>query len=213
MAARSDTEIVLVHGLWFGSWALARLAHRLERGGLPVRCFGYRTTRDDLAAHAARLHEFASTSRVDTQHFVGHSLGGLVILRMLMDFEDVAPGRLVFLGSPLKGSVVARRAENIPGSSVLMWQVRGALESGYPAIPGGREAGMIAGSKSIGLGWLVGGTDGPGDGTVAVSETVADGLKDHCVLPVTHTGMLYSKTVAKKTARFLESGAFGCNTA
>ena len=130
-----------------------------------------------------------------------------------MDFEDVAPGRLVFLGSPLKGSVVARRAENIPGSSVLMGQVRGALESGYPAIPGGREAGMIAGSKSIGLGWLVGGTDGPGDGTVAVSETVADGLKDHCVLPVTHTGMLYSKTVAEKTARFLKSGAFGCNTA
>jgi hypothetical protein len=60
----------------------------------------------------------------------------------------------------------------------------------------------------MGLGWMVGGTEGPGDGTVAVAETIADGLDAHCVLPVTHTGMLYSDQVAKKAAQFLETGSF-----
>ena len=214
MDGKNDTEIILVHGLWFGSWAMFRLARRLERAsGLPVRRVNYRTTGGELADHASSLRRFARQGGAGRQHFVGHSLGGLVVLKMLSEFDDIAPGRLVFLGSPLHGSTVARKAEKIPGATVLLGKIRSALEQGYPAIPGGREAGMIAGSKSIGLGWIVGGTEGPGDGTVAISETVADGLKDHCILPVTHTGMLYSTEVAEKTARFLETGAFGCTNA
>ncbi|MEE4219245.1 MAG: alpha/beta fold hydrolase [Xanthomonadales bacterium] len=210
MDRKDDGEIILVHGLWFGSWAMFRLARRLEKAsGLPVRRVNYRTTRGELADHASRLHRFARQGGAGRQHLVGHSLGGLVVLKMLSEFDDIAPGRLVFLGSPLHGSTVARKAEKIPGATVLLGKIRSALEQGYPAIPGGREAGMIAGSKSIGLGWIVGGTEGPGDGTVAIAETVADGLTDHCILPVTHTGMLYSPAVAEMTARFLETGAFG----
>lgn len=214
MDGKNDSEIVLVHGLWFGSWAMWQLARRLERAsGLPVRRVNYRTTGGALAGHAENLRRFAKQSGARRQHFIGHSLGGLVILKMLSEFDDIAPGRLVFLGSPLHGSAVARKVDKIPGAGVLLGRIRSALEQGYPVIPGGREAGMIAGSKSVGLGWIVGGTEGPGDGTVAIAETVADGLKDHCVLPVTHTGMLYSAEVAEKTARFLETGAFGCSNA
>lgn len=203
------SEIVLVHGLWFGSWALARLARRLKALGIPVRRINYRTTRGNLGDHAARLHDFARQSEAATQHFVGHSLGGLVILKMLSLYRDLPPGRVVFLGSPLRGSIVARNMQRIPGAQTLLGKIDSALHEGYPLIPDGREAGMIAGSKSRGLGLLVGGTEGPGDGTVAVSETHAEGLADHCVLPVTHTGMLYSAEVAKKTVEFLESGGFG----
>jgi len=214
MEQKNDSEIILVHGLWFGSWAMLQLARRLKKAsGLPVRRVNYRTTRGELADHAARLRNFTKQTRAGSQHFVGHSLGGLVILKMLSGSEDIAPGRVVFLGSPLHGSAVARKVEKIPGAAVLLGKIRSALEQGYPVMPGGREAGMIAGSKSRGLGWIVGGTEGPGDGTVAIAETVADGLKDHCVLPVTHTGMLYSPEVAEMTVRFLETGAFGCTNA
>jgi hypothetical protein len=41
-----------------------------------------------------------------------------------------------------------------------------------------------------------------------VAETIADGLDDHCVLPVTHTGMLYSARVAEQVKQFLETGRF-----
>lgn len=192
---------------------MAPLARRLENSGLPVRRFNYRTTRGDLSAHAARLYDFAALNDAPIRHFVGHSLGGLVILKLLSEHADMPPGRVVFLGSPLQGSAVVQRAEKIPGSAALLGQIRGALETGFAGAPGSREAGMIAGSKSLGLGWMVGGTNGPGDGTVAIAETAAPWLKDHCVLPVTHTGMLYSRAVAEKTARFLDTGGFDGNAA
>lgn len=201
-------EVILVHGLWFGSWAMARMAGRLNKKGFTVRRINYRTTRGDLAEHAQRLQEFAAMSTAPTQHFVGHSLGGLVILKLFAGGADISPGRLVFLGSPLKGSRVARRAATIPGAASLFGKIRTALDSGYSVVPDGRDVGMIAGSKSAGLGWLVGGTGGPGDGTVAVAETMADGLADHCLLPVTHTSMIFSAKVADQAAYFLENGRF-----
>jgi hypothetical protein len=48
----------------------------------------------------------------------------------------------------------------------------------------------------------------PNDGTVALEETRVDGMKEHLVLPVTHTGMMLSSEVADRTARFLASGSF-----
>jgi hypothetical protein len=71
-----------------------------------------------------------------------------------------------------------------------------------------RDIGMIAGSRSIGLGLLLGGLGEPGDGTVAVAETRAEGLRQHRLLPVTHTGMLFSKQVAREVAYFLRTGSF-----
>lgn len=209
MSERGGTEIVLVHGLWFGSWAMAQLARRLQKAtGVAVRRINYRSTRGTLTEHAARLHDFANRPGVRTQHFVGHSLGGLVILKMLSDHGGLPPGRVVFLGSPLQGSRVARKAHRIPGVQALLGDIRGALEQGYTQFPDGRQAGMIAGSTAVGLGLFVGGLGGPGDGTVALDETRAAWLKEHTVLPVTHTGMIYSRQVADLTARFLETGAF-----
>lgn len=208
MHAQRRPEVILVHGLWFGSWAMSRLANRLGRKGFTVRRINYRTTRGDLAEHAQRLQAFAALSTAPTQHFVGHSLGGLVILKLFSTGVEIPPGRLVFLGSPLKGSRVARKAAAIPGAATLFGKIRTALDDGYSVVPDGRDVGMIAGSKSAGLGWLVGGTGGPGDGTVAVAETMADGLTDHCLLPVTHTSMIFSARVAEQAAYFLENGRF-----
>jgi hypothetical protein len=68
---------------------------------------------------------------------------------------------------------------------------------------------MIAGTRALGVGrWLVR-FDGPGDGTVAVSETRVPWLTDHCVHPATHTGLLVSRDVADAVDRFLRTGRFG----
>ena len=60
---------------------------------------------------------------------------------------------------------------------------------------------------------LVGGHDGPGDGTVSIHETRIDGLTDHTVLAVTHSSMLYSAGVADQAACFLENGSFNPSSA
>ena len=202
------TEIVLVHGLWFGAWALAPLGRRLGADGTPVRRISYPCTRDTLEAHAHRLHAFARENEATTRHFVGHSLGGLVILRMFSLFGDAEPGRIVLLGSPLRGSRVARKADRLPGSSALTGKMGPELKEGYDRCPPGREIGMIAGSKDIGLGRLVGGVGAAGDGTVALDETRAPWLTAHRVLPVSHTGLVLSKEAARRASRFLQTGTF-----
>lgn len=204
----AHTEVVLVHGLWFGSWAMASLARKLEAVGLACRRYSYATTGDGLDQHAAGLRQFVAKSPAKTVHFVAHSLGGLVTLRMLEMYDRVAPGRIVLLGSPLDGSVTARKASKVPGSEKLLGDIRSALHDGYGQIPPDRETGMIAGTRGIGLGMLVGGVGGRGDGTVALRETRMPGLADHIELPVTHTGMLYSKKVAHQAAYFIRSGGF-----
>jgi len=202
------SEVILVHGLWFGSWAMASLARKLRADGFAVRRFDYSSTAGTLDAHSAQLLGFARQSSAQRLHFVGHSLGGLVCLHMLNDGQDIPPGRLVLLGSPLAGSAIARRTGGIPGAEKLLGQIRTALQAGYGQLGSGRQTGMIAGTRSIGLGMLLGGTGKPGDGTVTVDETRTRGLKDHLLLPVSHTGMLYSSEVARQAGCFLRTGSF-----
>jgi len=208
MSKPRDTPVViLVHGLWFGAWAMALLARRLRRAGFTVRYFRYRSTRHRFEDAAQTLQDFARAVG-ESPHFVCHSLGGLVTLRMLADASDLHPGRTVLLGSPLQGSEVARRAARLPGGTRLLGAARPALETGYAAVSSGCEIGAIAGTRSFGLGWLVGGLGEPGDGTVALAETCTEALTDCVQLPVTHTGMLISRNVAGQVVEFLRRGRF-----
>jgi pimeloyl-ACP methyl ester carboxylesterase len=202
--------VVLVHGLWFGAWSLALLARRLRRAGFEPLGFHYRSTLGGLEQHARELRRFVAQYPRESMHFVAHSMGGLLVLKMLADFdEDLPAGRVVLLGCPLRGSVVARRSARIPGGRRLLGQALRTLERDHGSVRCRREVAMIAGTRGMGLGVLVGGTGGPGDGTVAVAETRAEGLADRLELPVTHTGMLFSKPVAEQVCELLREGHFG----
>ena len=200
--------VVLVHGLWFGAWSLAVLARRLRGAGFETLRFHYRSTRGGLGQHARDLRRFVAAWPRDTVHFVAHSMGGLVVLKMLAESDGVPDGRVVLLGTPLAGSAVARRAAGVPGGRQLLGNALATLDRGGSELGITHEVGMIAGTRGVGLGLLVGGTGGPGDGTVAVAETVIEGLADRIELPVTHTGMLGSAAVARQVAVFLQDGRF-----
>jgi len=187
---------------------MASLAKKLEASGFHCRRYSYHTTAGDLDVHAAGLREFVRESSCNIVHFAAHSLGGLVTLSMLQSFDEIAGGRVVLMGSPLGGSITAQKAGQIPGAKRLLGEIRPALHQGYGQFPEGRDIGMIAGTKGFGLGMLVGGVGGPGDGTVATRETRMAGLADHIEIPVTHTGMLYSGEVANQAAYFLRTGGF-----
>jgi pimeloyl-ACP methyl ester carboxylesterase len=185
------------------------LRERLQAAGFAPSVFRYPSMHAPLAevtaALAARLRSFGGPA-----HVVAHSLGGVVAVETFRAARDLPPGRAVLLGSPVQGSRAAR--------AIAAWsfgpQVLGALAVGELTRPrerrwnDPREIGVIAGSRSAGLGRIFASLPQPNDGTVAVDETRLPGATASTVLDVSHTGMLFSVAVAASVTRFLHSGAF-----
>lgn len=206
----TDTVVVYVHGLWFTGHEALLLRARLARGlGARDRAFAYRSVHDGLDANAASLGAYLATLRCERLHLVGHSLGGALIVRMFASGPTLPPGRVLLLGSPLRGSEAARALGALPGGGALLGRtMRELLAPGALAWNGQRDLGIIAGDAGFGLGRLVSRLAAPNDGTILVDETRLDGANAHRVLPVTHFGMLLSREVARQGVAFLRDGRF-----
>jgi pimeloyl-ACP methyl ester carboxylesterase len=203
-------QVVLVHGLWMHGMVMAWMARRIEHHGYTVHCYSYPTVRLNLAENASRLAAFCDSLGARPLHLVGHSLGGLLIARMLDEPHQLDIGRVVFLGSPYTGSFAARRFSSVPmgraavGASIAEW-LRGARPGNLAKF----EVGAIAGDLGVGLGvMVVPDLPRPHDGTVCVAETEVPGARDHIVLPVSHTGMVMSMRVVRQVCEFLRRGKF-----
>ena len=201
--------VVLVHGVWMNGLEFWRLRRNLERAGYDCHVFKYHVWGKSLTETAGHLHEFAESLDAPVVHFVGHSLGGIVLMHLFDQFPFAKEGRIVLLASPVNGSVVAQRL----GRTVLTrWAVGRSLEQGLdgnvPRWNGWREIGTISGSLPLGVGLIVGGLDAPHDGTVSVEETELDRATDGIILPVSHMGILFSSEVAQQVLIFLRAGKF-----
>jgi pimeloyl-ACP methyl ester carboxylesterase len=203
----AESRVILLHGLWMRGFAMTLLRHRLQEDGYAVESFDYMSVvaplDDTLRRLRGRLR--ASPAKV---HLVGHSLGGLLALLACADDENLPPGRIVCLGSPLRGSAAAQGLTE-HGGAWLLGHSRALLERGMEGWTGAREVGMIAGRMPLGLGAVLGHFDGEHDGTVAVAETRIPGLADHCVVEASHTGLLFSADAAAAAVHFLHHGRFG----
>jgi triacylglycerol esterase/lipase EstA (alpha/beta hydrolase family) len=200
--------VVLVHGLWYGPVSLTMMARRLEARGFRTHRFSYPTLRNSLAANARALFDFARGLEAETLHFVGHSLGGLVILRMFDEWSGLPPGRVVLLGSPVQGSAAAGKIAEMKVARPIIGKARTALEYGFSHAPAGRETGVVAGTRSMGLGRMFEKLPMPHDGTIAAAETDLPGAADSLQLSVSHTGLVMSAEVTTAVEGFLRRGRF-----
>jgi len=204
-------DVVYVHGLWMSGgeslFLRRRLAHEF---GLQVHPFRYSAAHSTMAKITARLQEFVESLQAPTVHFVGHSLGGLVIYRFLERFPQQPPGRAVFLGTPSVASRAAEQASQIRLVASLMGQpvADELLQPQERRWTMDRPLGIIAGTQPIGVGQILAQFEEDSDGTVAVSETRLPGATDHVSLPVSHLGLLVSPRVAHETGLFLREGRF-----
>ncbi len=203
--------VVYVHGLWMPGEEALILRHRLAHGfDLALQAFRYAAASTTMEEITGQLDGFVRGLEAPVAHFLGHSLGGLVIYRFLERFPEQPPGRVVFLGTPCVGSRAAERAGRFAPIAHLMGPSVAAelLEPHERRWVHARELGVIAGSQPLGFGRLFAGFKEPNDGTVAVSETRMPGAADHVVLPVSHMGMLVSARVAREAGSFLTHGRF-----
>jgi pimeloyl-ACP methyl ester carboxylesterase len=202
---------ILVHGLWQSGLEFFVMRRRLQADGtIRVLFFSYPTVVGSMSDHVRRLIDCARAHQADRLHFVGHSLGGLVVLRALQVTDDLPPGRAVLLGSPLQGSRTAQSLARMPFGRALIGSALAeeCVEWSPREWSGRREVGVIAGSLGLGVGRLLANLDDTHDGTVLVEETRLPGAKDHIVVAASHTGLLLSAEVAEQTRYFLENGTF-----
>ena len=179
--------------------------------GIACHSFTYRTVGNSVQPVIEQLTRFVSRIDADRVHFVGHSLGGIVLHRYFEAAKDLPPGRVVFLGSP---TVKSRTAERV-GKMRLLAPLIGRMVAEELVTPNGtrewrcdRELGCIAGTRPMGLGRFFARFDEDSDGTIGVSETKLPGHCAHVTLPVSHMGMLMSRQVAAQVGEFLENGRF-----
>ena len=200
-------DTILVHGLWVPSAVMAPLAARLSAQGFRCHLFSYASRARPLEAHAERLARYAHD--VGSAHFVGHSLGGLVILEALQRHARVQAGRVVLLGTPVRGNFAGRRLGRrgwgrwFMGATLPLWSEGRSARWTRP-----EPLGVLAGTLPVGLGRLFGALPGPNDGVVRLEETELEGMHERIVLRVGHSAMLLSARVAAQVVAFLRDARF-----
>ncbi|UCE30291.1 MAG: alpha/beta fold hydrolase [Burkholderiales bacterium] len=210
-----EDHVVLLHGLGRSSLALAILRYRLHRAGFETHSVVYNSLTEEPAGIVADViaemddccREVPRGARI---HFVGHSLGGLIIRAYLARRRPANLGRVVLLGTPNQGSAVAdyvsrwRLSEYLPTVRALGTGADGlARQLPVPDY----EVGVIAGdrSRSSAFDEILGDAH---DGMVSVDSTRLEDMRDFIVMPVTHVGMRNDEAVADQVIAFLRTGRF-----
>jgi len=214
-AATGNRECVIaLHGLGRSSRSMSRLAGRLSAAGFAVDNLDYPSTKesfDELVDGLSRAAERDSAS-CPKIHFVGYSLGALLVRAYLQHPHLKSIGRVVMIGPPNHGSEIVDHI----GGAWLFRAVFGAVGAqlgtsaeSLPARlgPPDFEFGVIAGNQAINpFGWLW--IRGENDGEVSVESTRLDNMKDFILVPENHTFMMNGPEVATETVAFLRTGHF-----
>lgn len=215
-AAPMDEHVILLHGLCRSSSSMHAMERTLTAVGYRVWNLDY-PSRTNTVAHlseaalapAIRACESAVATRI---HFVGHSLGGILVRDYLARHPLPNAGRVVMLGPPNQGSEIVDKL----GSWWLFQKINGPAGGELGTAPDSTpnhigppnvSVGVIAGNRSIN--WInslmIPGRD---DGKVSVERTKLDGMADHIVLRATHPFLMQNKTAIRQTIRFLQTGSF-----
>ncbi len=213
-------QVVMLHGIARTWRSMRTFAGYLEAQGYRVLNVGYPSTRlplESLVGHVQRTIEESEFDPQTKTHFVGYSMGGLLARGVIHRFRPPNLGRVVQVAPPNQGSEVADFWKNF---FLFRWifgpagQDLGARERKFARIlgPVDYELGVVAGNKT----WdpfssaLI---PGPNDGKVSVESTRVDGMKDHIVIPATHTFIIYNQKAFKQAQYFLQNGLFDRNPA
>lgn len=183
---------------------MAAIAWRLRRAGFQPHTFSY-SGRDGMEPNLGRLARSIEGRAV---HLVGHSLGGVLIYDVLCQRPEIACGNVVLLGAPVRGSLAGRR---LGAAATGRWMLGGCGPRWSERDAQWRRPerlGVIAGTRVLGLGRLLGSLPGENDGVVRVEETTIEGMSARVLVSEPHSMLPVSADVAGLVRQFLRRGSF-----
>lgn len=208
--------VVLSHGLGRSDTAMWRLEDKLEQAGFEVCSIDYDTIGESVEHVLAEANsEIENCIKPSNRiHFVGHSLGGLVIKHYLATHSDFTNqynlGEVVMVGTPNKGSEVADKLANHMvmnfdggiGKALMTGEQTLGNQIPEPSV----AVGVIAGTSNSGS--ILQYFSGPNDGLVSVESAKFNNMKDFISLNVSHSAMRYNEEVASQIIHFINKGIF-----
>lgn len=208
--------VILLHGFgrtalsmkWI-EWELEDHGYTVINPSYPSLSHGIEKLAEDTVGSAIDDCRDAAAGRIN---FVTHSLGGILVRAYLGANQVSALGRVVMLGPPNQGSDLAQWVASIGMIEELRPPAIDELSKDLDSIPRRLgpvqfDLGVIAGNLNL-RPFTPGAPEEPSDGTVAISETLVDGMNDFIELPVTHTFMVWDGEVMRQIIAYLETGRF-----
>ena len=200
---------MLVHGLWMQGPLMRVMGKMLESKGFRTKTISYDFLSRNPSENAQHLFDEIGLLGAKRVNLVGHSLGGIVILHLLNQHPELALGKVVLIGSPVKGSSVAKRLHKVRVLRPLLGRsIEKGLLGGAPAFTLDRPLGIITGKGRLGMSALLYPTDDESDGVVLECETLLDKAADRISLPLSHSALIFSRRCAEYVANFLLNGRF-----
>lgn len=190
--------VVLVHGMGRTPASMWPMRLALERSGYEVLNWGYSSTSATIPELGAALGKTVAGAAGPGRrvHFVGHSLGNIVVRWTLAHAPPERVGRVVMLAPPNRGARSADRS-----ARWLSWLLRPLPELRTDS---GSTARSIPLAERVEIGIIA----GDRDGKVSVAETHLDGEAEHVVVRSRHTFIMARPSVQRLTVRFLRTGSF-----
>jgi pimeloyl-ACP methyl ester carboxylesterase len=214
-AATGNAEVVvLLHGLYRSERSMQPLEAPCSDAGFRVVNLGYdsRSLSQDAIVTDLDAKLRACCADAPKLHFVTHSLGGIVTRAYVAAHRPANLGRVVMLAPPNHGSPLG---DLVAGSTVLRFllgstaaQLGTDLASLPNRLPAADfELGIIAGTGNLNP-LRAAFIDGDSDGTVAVSSTRLEGMRDFVTVPASHTFIMRDEQAMLQAIAFLKSGHF-----
>lgn len=210
MVNTDDTRglVVLIHGLARTQASMRIMAMRLQQGGFRTAFARYdsRRMRVDEAVNAVAT-QIEKMERTGPVHLVGHSLGGVVALRVKNDRPDLLIHRIVQLGSPNRGSAAARTLSELRLAREFFGPVLSEL-SLDPGLADNPDPDVMAVAGTSMPRWLSQqyGIRGSNDGLVSVRSAWGWAAGKRLRVESIHGWLPLSARVAQDVVIFLKTG-------
>lgn len=214
MNSMVSDHVICIHGFLPTPFSMNKMHNGLWSKGYYSHVYKYPSTKYTIATQGVRLNTYlqklARKYPGERFHFVAHSMGGLV-LRAAMNHEsfpeEMRNGKAVLIGTPNKGSYLARQLGTylLPrlvmgdnaGKELRKYTEKNIVQLGQ--FPDGYPVLVIAGTK--GMNPLL---DGVSDGTVLVEETRLETEHAFYTVHARHPFMVGHPQVIEKTYQYFK---------